>query len=159
MNFKTNNSFDIALIVLLSLSLLVNSQAADVLEDICLRCICEATSDCDLTKRCTKGNDVCGIFQLTWAYWHDAGQLTVNNESTENQSAFPNCANDPICAVNTVLNYMQIFAQDCNGDGQINCYDYASIHKLGGYGCKGGISGSYATKLDQCLQSYEPKLK
>lgn len=25
---------------------------------------------------------------------------------------------------------------DCNGDGTVDCLDYAHIHMMGGYGCK-----------------------
>lgn len=50
---------------------------------------------------------------------------------------------------------MTKFGQDCNGDGVINCYDHAAIHKLGGYGCKGDLTVSYATKLDQCLRAVQ----
>jgi hypothetical protein len=45
---------------------------------------------------------------------------------------------------------MKKFKQDCNGDGIINCLDYAAIHKLGGYGCKGYIPEDYKNKIDQC---------
>ena len=28
------------------------------------------------------------------------------------------------------------FLQDCNGDGAVDCYDFAVIHQVGGYECE-----------------------
>ncbi|XP_055855624.1 lysozyme-like [Episyrphus balteatus] len=125
--------------------------------DVCLGCICEAISGCNQTKTCN--GDVCGLFRITWAYWSDGGKLTTNGESSQSQSAFQNCVNDPYCAADTIQNYMRKFGQDCNGDSQIDCYDYAAIHMLGGYGCQSGITGSYAAKLNQCLAAFSPNGK
>lgn len=49
---------------------------------------------------------------------------------------------------------MAKFAQDCNGDNIIDCFDYAAIHKLGGYGCSGELSGQYLNVMKQCLNEY-----
>lgn len=148
--------------------------------DVCLGCICEAISGCNQTRFC--GSGVCGLFRITWAYWADGGKLTLGNDSPQseegkcNQSdlaallasnlcwlppplffvAFANCVNDPYCAANTIQNYMVKFGQDCNGDGGIDCYDYAAIHKLGGYGCKGELSYQYQSALDKCLTTFSP---
>lgn len=46
---------------------------------------------------------------------------------------------------------MRRFAQDCNGDGVVNCYDYAAIHKFGGYGCSSPLPDWYRSRFDQCL--------
>lgn len=70
--------------------------------------------------------------------------------------AYANCVNDPYCAANTIQNYMSKFGQDCNGDGGVDCYDYAAIHKLGGYGCKGELSYQYQSALDKCLTTFSP---
>lgn len=32
--------------------------------DVCLGCICEASSGCDRSLKCT--GDVCGLFRITW---------------------------------------------------------------------------------------------
>jgi len=69
--------------------------------------------------------------------------------------AYANCVNDPYCAANTIQNYMTKFGQDCNDDGTIDCYDFAAIHKLGGYGCKGELSYQYQTQLTNCLNSFQ----
>ena len=41
------------------------------------------------------------------------------------------CANDKGCAERTVQGYMNKWQTDCNGDGLIDCSDFAAIHKLG----------------------------
>ncbi|XP_055855253.1 lysozyme-like [Episyrphus balteatus] len=146
----------VASLVLVGLATPANSQE-QLVDDICLGCICEAISGCNITTSCS--GDVCGLFRITWFYWADSGKLTVNGESADSPTAFENCAVDPRCASQTVQNYMQSFKQDCNGDNKIDCYDYASIHKLGGYGCPGRIFGSYARKLNQCLRAYGPSGK
>ena len=50
---------------------------------------------------------------------------------------------------------MTKFGQDCNGDNDVNCYDYAAIHKLGGYGCKGELNYQYYNDLDVCLKAFK----
>lgn len=75
-----------------------------------------------------------------------------------------------MCAASTVQGYMKKFGQDCNSDGknsyklkkrnllkkltigQINCYDYARIHKYGGYGgCQSTLQGEFKNKFDTCI--------
>ncbi|XP_065220772.1 invertebrate-type lysozyme 3-like [Planococcus citri] len=115
----------------------------------CLGCICEAISGCNRSLQCS--GDVCGLFRITWAYWADAGKPTVKNEDPNSQYAYANCTNNEVCAGTTVSNYLRKFAKDCNGDGQIDCYDYAAIHKYGGYsGCTTALSGEYYTKFSTC---------
>ncbi|CAD7089618.1 unnamed protein product [Hermetia illucens] len=121
--------------------------------EVCLGCICEAISGCNTTEKCN--GDTCGLFRITWAYWSDAGKPTQNGEDPSSQTAYPNCVNEPYCAARAVQNYMARFGQDCNGDGVINCYDHAAIHKLGGYGCKGDLTVNYYTKLNTCLQKFQ----
>lgn len=75
----------------------------------CLGCLCEASSLCDTTTKCT--GDVCGPFRLTWAYWADAGKPTLNNESKESTTAYSNCASDVYCSALAVQGYMQKFQQ------------------------------------------------
>lgn len=43
--------------------------------------------------------------------------------------------------------------QDCNHDGVIDCLDYASIHKLGGYGCSAPLDQFYKNKYDTCQRA------
>ncbi|XP_065367465.1 lysozyme-like [Calliphora vicina] len=120
--------------------------------DVCLGCICEAISGCNQTAYC--GGGVCGLFRITWAYWADGGKLTINNEDPASETAYANCVNDPYCAANTIQNYMRKYSQDCNDDNAVDCYDYAAIHKLGAYACKGELSYQYGSKLSTCLSSF-----
>ncbi|XP_055856065.1 DNA ligase 1-like [Episyrphus balteatus] len=139
-------------LVLAGLATHAQSQEDNVVDDGCLACICDATSGCNVTKTCN--GDVCGLFRITWFYWADGGKMTVNGDSEDSPMAFQNCATDPFCATKTVQNYMAKFRQDCNRDGKIDCYDFAAIHKLGGYGCPGQIFGPYSVTLNQCLKAY-----
>ncbi|KAL4710873.1 hypothetical protein ACJJTC_002503 [Scirpophaga incertulas] len=116
--------------------------------EVCLGCICQAVSGCKGTH-CE--GDHCGLFHITWPYWADGGKNTINNLSPEDPQAYPTCANDPYCAARTVQGYMAKYAQDCNGDGQINCYDYMAIHKKGGFGCKGDLPYEYVNVFNQCV--------
>lgn len=126
-----------------------NGLSTTPVTDICLGCICEAISNCNRTLTCV--GDVCGLFRITWAYWSDGGKPTQNSESPDTQLAYPNCVNEPFCAARAVQGYMHKFGQDCNGDGVINCYDFAAIHKYGGYGCNQPLPEWYQSKFDSCL--------
>ncbi|KAI9576759.1 lysozyme-like isoform X1 [Glossina fuscipes] len=148
-----NKTFYIpALIGVLFLLSSVTAQEKPV-TDICLGCICEAISGCNQTAICSGG--VCGLFRITWAYWADAGKLTLGNDSIERELDYSNCVNDPYCAANTIQNYMTRFGQDCNDDKVIDCYDYAAIHKLGAYGCRGDLPHQYYQVLDTCLKYHQ----
>lgn len=46
---------------------------------------------------------------------------------------------------------MKRFGQDCDQNGVINCYDYAAIHKFGGYGCSQKLPTDYANKFNACI--------
>ena len=41
--------------------------------------------------------------------------------------------------------------QDCTGDGQVDCYDYAALHRLGGYGCRGNLDAQFRDKFNNCM--------
>ncbi|XP_022230244.2 lysozyme [Drosophila obscura] len=123
--------------------------------ELCLTCICEAISGCNATKICINPEKgTCGIFRITWGYWVDAGKLTINGEQPDSEHAFINCANDPHCAANIVQNYMKKFNQDCNDDGEMDCHDYARIHKLGAYGCQAELPYNYQTVFEECIDNY-----
>lgn len=40
-----------------------------------------------------------------------------------------------------------------NEDGRIDCYDFAAIHKFGGYGCKGALPDLYAKRFNECINT------
>lgn len=51
--------------------------------EVCLRCICDASSGCDPTVRCS--GESCGMFRITWAYWADAGKPVLPGDAPEAQ--------------------------------------------------------------------------
>nr|CAD7462714.1 unnamed protein product [Timema tahoe] len=116
--------------------------------DLCLGCICEAVSNCNRSFTCA--GDVCGLFRITWAYWSDAGKPVLQQDHPDNQDAYVRCVTDPFCAARAVQGYMTKFSKDCNGDGRVDCFDYAAIHRLGGYGCNGALDFNYQNKFQQC---------
>ncbi|CAH2983981.1 unnamed protein product [Chilo suppressalis] len=127
----------------------VKKLGAAPVTEVCLGCICQAVSGCKQGTQCE--GDHCGLFHITWPYWADAGKPTINGLSPEDPQAYPSCTNDPYCAALAVQGYMAKYGQDCNGDGQINCYDYMAIHKKGGYGCAGDLPFDYVNKFNQCV--------
>ncbi|KAF2881208.1 hypothetical protein ILUMI_24973 [Ignelater luminosus] len=129
----------------------ISAQQADLpVSQPCLGCICEAISGCNVTRGCV--GDICGPFSITWGYWADGGKPTSKQQSPEEPTAYGNCANDPYCGAIAVQGYMQKFQQDCTGDGNIDCDDFAAIHALGGYGCRGTLPDFYAKRYQQCKQ-------
>ncbi|XP_055905911.1 lysozyme-like [Eupeodes corollae] len=150
MSSKVFNNFAIGSLLLVFLAMQANCHE-QLVSDICLRCICESLTGCNLAKVCD--HVACGLFHITRGYWAHAGKPTIEGESSESSTAYSNCANDPYCAAETIQNYMKAFGRDCNGDNQINCHDYAAIHQLGPYGCQDGIYGPFAFKLNQCLRA------
>ena len=47
-----------------------------------------------------------------------------------------------------------LFLQDCDGDGNINCYDFLRIHRFGGYGCSGSLDSKYENTYKLCMQTF-----
>ncbi|XP_054007809.1 invertebrate-type lysozyme 3-like [Hylaeus anthracinus] len=118
----------------------------------CFGCICEAASGCNVTVGCDES--VCGPFRITWSYWADSGKPTLQGSNQDND-AYSRCVNDPYCAARSVQGYMDKFAQDCNGDGVINCDDFLRIHRLGGYGCSGPLNSNYESTYKLCMKTFE----
>lgn len=121
--------------------------------EICLGCICEAASNCNRSLGCS--GDVCGLFRITWAYWADAGKPVIAQDNPNAEGAYVRCATEPFCAASTVQGYMRRFGKDCNGDGVVNCFDYAAIHRLGGYGCSGALDYNYQNKFMNCQRQVQ----
>ncbi|XP_047108761.1 lysozyme-like [Schistocerca piceifrons] len=118
--------------------------------DLCLGCICEAVSGCNRTLGCN--GDVCGLFRITWAYWADAGKPVIAQDDPNSDGAYVRCVTEPFCAARVVQGYMSKFGQDCNGDQRIDCFDFAAIHRLGGYGCTGALDYNYQSRFMLCQQ-------
>ncbi|XP_021918570.1 lysozyme-like [Zootermopsis nevadensis] len=121
--------------------------------ELCLGCICEATSNCNRSLGCN--GDVCGLFRITWPYWSDAGKPVIPQDHPDNEGAYVRCVTEPYCAATTVQGYMAKFGKDCNGDGIVNCFDYAAIHRLGGYGCSGALDYNYQNKFMNCQRQVQ----
>lgn len=89
-----------------------NKLQADTLPDMshtCLGCICEATTNCNMTIGCMRG--LCGPFLISRAYWIDAGRPVVALDKPERAGAYETCANDPYCSATAVRQYMARYAQ------------------------------------------------
>ncbi|XP_014219782.1 lysozyme 3-like [Copidosoma floridanum] len=121
-------------------------------DQVCLGCICQAASGCNVTQGCI--GDICGPFHITWGYWADSGKPTLNGQPATDKDAYANCANDAQCAARAVQGYMDVYGQDCNKDGKINCDDFARIHYLGGYGCSGTLPPKYEKEYNECRSKF-----
>ncbi|GLH12972.1 I-type lysozyme [Gryllus bimaculatus] len=51
------------------------------------------------------------------------------------EDPYADCAQVYKCASLIVTQYMNKLAKDCNGDGRVNCDDFAMSHHNGGYSC------------------------
>lgn len=91
----------------------------------CLPCLCSASSGCDLKKKCE--GDFCGPYLISWNYWSDGGSPGGD---------FISCTLNRECAEEAIQGYMKKWARDCNGDGVVDCDDFAAIHKLGPHQCR-----------------------
>ncbi|KDR06499.1 uncharacterized protein LOC110840589 isoform X2 [Zootermopsis nevadensis] len=101
--------------------------------ELCMGCICEATSNCNLTFHCTRG--FCGPFLISQLYWKEAGRPVIPGDHQNKKGAYIRCVTEPYCAAATVRHYLARYAQDCNGNGNIDCDDFARIHYMGGRQC------------------------
>jgi len=121
-----------------------------------MACICKAISSCGQNLKCD--GDVCGVFRITWAYWTESGSRVLDGDDPFEYTAFENCANNITCAQQSVIGYMENVAkdpspsQDCNNDGVIDCYDYASIHYLGPYNCRANLVDWYKKSFQHCYK-------
>ncbi|XP_011696004.1 PREDICTED: lysozyme-like [Wasmannia auropunctata] len=129
--------------------------SAQILSEVCLGCLCEVSTGCNVTIGCSKWRGVCGPFDITRDYWIDAGRPTLNNEPYSNMNAYDRCANDPYCAANVVQAFMAKFGRDCTGDGVVDCEDYLRIHRLGANGCSGTLNINYENRFKLCLQTFK----
>ncbi|XP_011696002.1 PREDICTED: lysozyme-like isoform X2 [Wasmannia auropunctata] len=126
--------------------------SAQFVSQVCLGCLCEASSGCNTTIGCS--GSVCGPFGITWDYWSDADKPTLNGEPLS-INAYSRCANDPNCAADTIKAYMAKFSHDCTGNGVIDCEDYVRIHHLGIFGCNGTLNSQLEKKFKLCLQVFQ----
>lgn len=115
-----------------------------VLDNLCLACLCEASSGCsdvgcrDATYRPDLGpRQLCGPFQIDINLWRKYGHNGTVSFST-NQTEFRACANDFACSEEVVTKYLLEKAElypafeSLNGETSLNqCWSYYAIHRLG----------------------------
>ncbi|XP_054715972.1 invertebrate-type lysozyme 6-like [Uloborus diversus] len=120
----------------------------------CLDCICEASSDCVEDIGCVNedpGQYFCGPYYISYAYWRDGGSP---GENSEDPLDFEKCLTHRKCAEAAIRGYMQKWGQDCDGDQQINCFDWARLHKSGPEACNSTwtLNSSYWSKFIACYR-------
>lgn len=88
--------------------------------------------------------EFCGPYLISWAYWADGGKPGAD---------YVTCANNKICAEHAIQGYMNKWKRDCNGDGIIDCNDYAAIHKLGPHSCNSQalFQSDYWVSYESCI--------
>lgn len=122
----------------------VPSNGPAVVPPQCLRCLCAASTGCDLKRPCI--GDHCGPYLISWNYWSDAGRPGKD---------FVSCALNRACAEEAIQGYMRKWTRDCNGDGIVDCDDFAAIHKLGPHMCRSEAitSTAYWREYEKCESS------
>lgn len=146
---------------------LANSQQIVASLDVnkCLDCLCLASSGCSNKRQLNcQSPDGCGAYKLAFTYWADAGALspTTNKSRFDDEEDFlssssilllasprdfEKCAVNLNCARRSVENYFLKYANDCNGDGRIDCLDMAAMHRAGSAACS--ASWLYETEFWQ----------
>lgn len=118
----------------------------------CLRCICNTVSGCTLKKRCKNDRTECGPFRISKSFWEKAGKSTTHSLIDPMfPGAFQSCATNLECATKTVKNFMRQYAQDCNKDGVIDCYDYLAILMQGTEQCYKELTTDDTMALEECM--------
>ncbi|XP_075209766.1 invertebrate-type lysozyme 3-like [Lycorma delicatula] len=127
------------------------SVSNEVISDKCVNCICIAISNCNQNLGCDNG--ACGALRITEPFWIDAYRPVVGDDDPYSTGAYARCAIDKTCATKAEKNYMKRYKTDCNGDGKIECIDFALIHRLGPFGCNGTVDSSYTDAIKNCINS------
>ena len=61
-------------------------QVAPIVTEDCLGCICQASTNCNMTVGCTGGDQyLCGPFLISWPYWADGGKFVLANDNADRQ--------------------------------------------------------------------------
>ena len=119
-------------------------------EQSCLDCICEATSNCDLNLGCRTNEfgEFCGAYQLNLLFWTEAGRPRDAGQ----ENSFQLCVLDRECAELTIRSYANRHQIDCNQDGVLDCLDFAALHRLGRAACnlQSLLDSTYWNKFQQC---------
>ncbi|XP_076061491.1 lysozyme-like isoform X2 [Oratosquilla oratoria] len=136
-------------------SLVVTLVCAEyTISDQCLDCICQACTQCDTSFNCTKEH--CGPFLISYDYWVDSKRPVLLHDVPENEGAFQACVTDMPCAAETIENYVRKYDNDCNGDGVVDCIDYAYAHRMGPSGCHMTPPDNlYFRSIKKCIKKIE----
>uniref|UniRef100_T1KQ17 lysozyme n=2 Tax=Tetranychus urticae TaxID=32264 RepID=T1KQ17_TETUR len=94
--------------------------AANLINKECLKCICEASTNCDSNTSCT--NEACGPFRLSRNYYESAGSPG---------DGFEVCCRDVACSEKVIQSYVLKHLKDCDSNSLIDCDDFAAIHRYG----------------------------
>nr|CAD7577349.1 unnamed protein product [Timema californicum] len=124
------------------------------LSPACVRCLCEAATECNNTFACVKG--YCGPFYISKIYWIDAGRPVLDEDDPERTRAYEDCATDITCAARILEAYMVKYGRDCNGDSVTNCDDYARIHYHGGTKCESPLDeNTFSRRYSRCRPAFQ----
>lgn len=78
---------------------LVLADAASVVDEQCLRCICHGRSGCYFMKNCAN-------YSISREYWVEAGRPTVVDDSPDDPASYENCKKDDNCIMRTMRGYI-----------------------------------------------------
>jgi len=110
----------------------------------------QASTGCEWERKCSGPSDaqVCGAYQLDRNYWTAAGSPGYRGAALD----FERCVGDKPCAEETVTRFVNKMAFDCNLDGNVDCLDFAAIHKAGPKSCNSDwfLSSPFWTEFQQC---------
>ncbi|KAK4879070.1 hypothetical protein RN001_007216 [Aquatica leii] len=114
----------------------------------CINCLCQAATACNLKGICR--GELCGPFGITKNYWLEANSPTVHRVASTDPAAFETCMGSAFCNYFVLQRYMEKYKKDCNGDGKIDCDDFAAILRLGPEKCDGELPENYQDRYDYC---------
>lgn len=82
----------------------------------------------------------------------DAGKPSIRG-NLENLENFQSCLNNRDCAEATISGYINKWKRDCNDDKQIDCYDFAAIHRAGPSNCNAQwfLESQYWSDFNECF--------
>jgi len=111
----------------------------------------QASTKCDQTLGCisTPGfGTVCGAYEISLEYWNIAGKPGYRGSAGD----FEKCTSNLKCSEETIKRYMSRIVHDCNGDHNIDCIDFAAVHKVGSGSCQTQVflDSQYWSDFQRC---------
>ncbi|KAG9509297.1 Lysozyme 2 [Fragariocoptes setiger] len=133
---------------------------ARIITSECFDCLCEASTNCEINSKC-ETSDVkhtrCGMYLVSYDQWLESGlskQLVTSRvDPNAEERAFYECSTNRGCAEKIIKIYVEKNLRDCDGDGRINCYDVASIHRAGPTQCNSEalLESQYWSDFNGCF--------